>query len=396
METAENSAISYESLEISSQLPRAKSIVAGIYIIMVLSALLSFMIGCGIAFAIFSIFFMLGWIPTGILAMVGIGVLYSVYIIVAGLLRSFQPKKQLIPALTLDMNKQPRFAGFLDELCSRMKTQRPDVVLLNSGPSFFVTQASARTFSGESEGRILSIGTPLLAYLNINELRAVLAHELAHFTGQDTEYSLRVVPAYRRVADILNGFHDEIYGRWGRSNSFWMKLPLLLPYKALKKYYLRLLQSSMKTQRKREKRADLIAAKVCGTESYANALRKAHGVPPVFEEESVLQIHDAYQHGYLVNNFYEIFREMPEEVLKQSDENIAKAMEKSTGTYYTHASLKDRLAYLPEQPEGYEDAASSESLFDALSPLQERLTEQYTKYLAAINWRTEYISSIDT
>ena len=48
-----------------------------------------------------------------------------------------------------------------------------------------------------AEGRVLYLPLPYMAFLDRAQVSAVIAHELGHFTGEDTGYSLRFAPIYR-------------------------------------------------------------------------------------------------------------------------------------------------------------------------------------------------------
>ena len=78
---------------------------------------------------------------------------------------------------------------------------------------------------------MLYLPLPYMAFLDRAQVSAVIAHELGHFTGEDTGYSLRFAPIYRSFLDSIFSItneHDEkddgsrvwvaapvtLYGKW--------------------------------------------------------------------------------------------------------------------------------------------------------------------------------------
>lgn len=53
-------------------------------------------------------------------------------------------------------------------------------------PTFFVTEADVHCIGGTVTGRTMYLSVPLCRILTVEELSAVIAHELGHFRGEDT------------------------------------------------------------------------------------------------------------------------------------------------------------------------------------------------------------------
>jgi Zn-dependent protease with chaperone function len=119
---------------------------------------------------------------------------------------------------------------------------------------------------GRSQALIL--GMPLLHVLNLAELRAVLAHELAHLARGDATHAARSL----RFAEGLGQALD----RAPRSRS-----PLRLWARACRRAADALLAPIARGQ---EARADRAAASVAGGEAAASALVKVALVQPLFRE----------------------------------------------------------------------------------------------------------------
>lgn len=82
---------------------------------------------------------------------------------------------------------------------------RPANIVVGLEPSFFVTGAKV-ALNGDAdslEGTTLYLPLPFLRILNTDELRSVIGHEMGHFKGKDTEYSLKFYPAYSRLGSAI-------------------------------------------------------------------------------------------------------------------------------------------------------------------------------------------------
>ena len=117
-------------------------------------------------------------------------------------LQVFVPAPLPLPAIPVNEAQAPGLFALLRELSRERGTTPPDVVAVGVGRSFFVSafpmllQGEAGAGPVATRGRTLHLPLPEMATLSIEELRTVLAHELAHFSGEDTDYSVRFQPLY--------------------------------------------------------------------------------------------------------------------------------------------------------------------------------------------------------
>ena len=66
-----------------------------------------------------------------------------------------------------------------------------------------MTRSSMQTLDEKVlSGRILGRGAPLLYELDTWELKSILAHEFAHFTGKETLYAKRVPPVFHTTTSL--------------------------------------------------------------------------------------------------------------------------------------------------------------------------------------------------
>ena len=119
----------------------------------------------------------------------------------------FEPVPSPLFALPVTEHDAPGLFALLHGLVREQGAVMPDVVAVGTVDSFFVTSSPRVLTNGTvTQGRTLHLPLPVLAVLDRTELSTVLAHELAHFTGEDTGYSIRFQPVYfsllRSVAAI--------------------------------------------------------------------------------------------------------------------------------------------------------------------------------------------------
>ena len=103
----------------------------------------------------------------------------------------------------------------VDGLAARLGALRPDRVVLGLTGGFFVSSGPKllRPAGVILEGRTLYIPLPFLPLLRSDELDAVIAHELGHFSGADTDWSQRFLPIYAGVARSLDAVAGGGAGR---------------------------------------------------------------------------------------------------------------------------------------------------------------------------------------
>lgn len=88
----------------------------------------------------------------------------------------------------------PAFFAHIREMAAKLGTQPPQHVIAGIDANFFVTESPMQVGATTLTGRSLYVSIPLLRLLSKGEANAVLAHELAHFSGGDTARSAALAP----------------------------------------------------------------------------------------------------------------------------------------------------------------------------------------------------------
>lgn len=190
----------------------------------------------------------------------------------------------------------------------------------------------------------LVLGLPLLRVLTVAELRAVLAHEMAHLARGDATRAAR-------SARFVEGLRQALDRSGGRERG---------PLGALARCCCRAATSLLgPIARGQEARADRSAAAIAGGSAAASALVKVALVQPLFRE--VLEHYDPSQPE--VPNLYAFFRafwyRLPAEVHTAIRLSILAATDGSHDP--AHPPLPDRLALLQAYPDPASPAPGSGS-----------------------------------
>jgi len=316
------------------------------------------------------------------------GAFISAYACLRGIWVTLIRKKRYERALIIDRKRHNEFDSFLNHICATLKTTLPDFVILHSDPIFFVQKGRVKVINGEVTGKVLAIGMPLLNGITTKEFRSILFHEFSHFTGNDTLYSSYVAPIYVGLRESIDGLLAEIKSEGDnlKENIIGaiMKIPMLLPYFILKIYFGLFILIDMKLSRQREKRADEIAALMCGSATFTNALKLVIKLSRTFiytSEEDIIQL---LAENKAYNNYYKVFYSKISQLSEIADKFEMTALNEHGSFFNTHPTLKIRLGYLPNVQDKYNDSQLAIFLFGNLEIDEQILTKHYTDYLAKI------------
>jgi Zn-dependent protease with chaperone function len=361
--------------------------VPGVYLVLLLSAIVPLAMWYGLVSG-------LNQVPNSsrnddsLQRMIGFGAIISAYACLRGIWLTMFRKPRFELALSIDLKRESKLNSFILDICKTLDTKPPNGIILLADPSFFVQKGKLKILDSVVKKKVLAIGLPLLSTLSLNELRAILVHEFAHFTGNDTLYSSFVLPVYLGTQESINRLRAEIKFRSRNLQGIIFdsitKIPMFLPLGILY-IYLKLFQLlDMKLSRIREKRADIIAAIVCGSQTFSNSLKKVVRYSESFLSLSQDQIIDLLKDDKAYINYYSIFRSSLPQVWDSSLKYELEALTEKQKFFSSHPTLSTRLAYIPTVSENYFDTQSATSLIDGLEEYEKNLTEYYTEYISIL------------
>lgn len=114
----------------------------------------------------------------------------------------------------LNPSDAPNLYGFVNALSEKLGAKAPEHIIVGLDPTFYVTSSDISLPGGDKEihGETLYISAPLSRLLSREEFASVIGHELGHFRGADTDYSMRFAPVYAGLSsalDVVTSNDDE-------------------------------------------------------------------------------------------------------------------------------------------------------------------------------------------
>ncbi len=207
--------------------------------------------------------------------------------------------------------------------------------------------------------RALLIGLPLFRVLTQGELRAIVAHELAHLARGDATRAARSARFVEALERAVEHNKPRVWGPLGA----WARLCL--------REASRLIEPVSRGQ---EARADRCAAAIAGGGAASSALVKVAIVQPLFRE--VLSAYDPNQAS--ASNLYAFFRSfwyrLPADFHSAMRLNVLARSHESADP--THPPLPDRVASLqayPDRPNSNGDALPATTFLGDLEVFEEML-----------------------
>lgn len=168
------------------------------------------------------------------------------------------PTKFELAGKVLQNEEHPEFWNAIAESCRKIGTKPPDQIVVGIDDRFFVTEMPVHIDGKRYDGKTLYLSLSMLKTFSEDEAEAVLMHELAHFSGNDTYFS-------RKISPLLNKFHFYLATLY--------ELGIAYPIFLCTLMFRNLYEISLgKLSRQREFRADRIAAELVGGDALARAL----------------------------------------------------------------------------------------------------------------------------
>ncbi len=158
----------------------------------------------------------------------------------------------------LSSAEAPAFWQALGRVAEATDTDLPAQIVVGIDDNFFVTECPVSIGGRKYRGKTLYVSLSLLRTLSGPEAESILAHEMAHFSGEDTAYTRRTGPLFHRFDVFLAALHESL---------------LAGPVRACARLMRRIYWTSLfRISRDREFRADGIAAAVVDPSSVGDAL----------------------------------------------------------------------------------------------------------------------------
>jgi heat shock protein HtpX len=280
------------------------------------------------------------------------------------------------PGLLLDPASHPRLFAEIENIANSLQEPLPREVYLIGAPNAWVADRGGHM--GFGSRRVMGLGWPLLAALNVSQFRAILAHEFAHYYGGDTTLGPWLHRTQMTMVRTFQGI-----GSVGQTRlPGVVALLYMIVFTILKWYWLLFLRAINFVSRRQEYRADELACILAGPLSLASGLRLLPGIVLAWPAYWKSEVSPMLESGCLpsITTGFVQFLTVPA-IAKHVQSGIETAIrEGKTNPYDSHPPLRDRLAAtatlaIPSQPE------DPSAAFDLLNDLD----SEELKFLEAAN-----------
>lgn len=192
----------------------------------------------------------------------------------AAILWSIMPRRDNfnLPGALVDASSQPRLFTEIQTIAAEFEEPMPASVYIVLDANAWVAQRGG--ILGFGSRRVMALGLPLLSFLTVSELRAVLAHEFAHFYGGDTGLGPSINRARESLGRSLQSLSSDSGFFYVLSRLSWVVLLRLVIVRIFEVYWKLFLRLTLLVSRQWEYRADELACTVAGTEPLLSGLRK--------------------------------------------------------------------------------------------------------------------------
>ncbi len=306
-------------------------------------------------------------------------------VIVRSLWVTFPPPQ----GLKLNRDQVPYLFALVDELTTKLQAPRFHNILLNQQFNAAVVQIPRLGIFGWQENYLL-LGLPLMQSLSLEQLKAVLAHELGHLSGNHSRFAAWIYRIRKTWMQIYERLHQsEQHGATALFNRF------------LEWYWPAFNAYSFILARMNEYEADRCAAQLAGAHTAAEALINGELRARFLETSFWTDIHKQMEHQIdPPDNVYSsmltvLHSPIAEEKNKQW---LKQALAEKTNNADTHPCLTDRLQSLGysitkaqklSQPATIEISAAEHLLGTALQQFATQFDREW-KEAAATPWRQRY------
>lgn len=245
-----------------------------------------------------------------VLGLVAAFCLYSIWQLLKQLrhmLGMFMPEPLEMFGQVVTPEQAPGLWRHVNELAGKLGALPPDHIVVSLAQSFYVTSSAATVQPANTalRGRTLHLPLLYLGLLSHEEVGAVIGHELAHFAGQDTDYSLRFLPIYDGVNRSLEALLDTMLA------SDFIQGRLMRPSFMFGVFFMQRFDDAVNHwSRERELLADAAGARLVGNAAAASALLRVSVLQP-HVEESLLAVCEAGSAKDLPDAVLAALRECP-------------------------------------------------------------------------------------
>ncbi|MGL5327426.1 MAG: M48 family metallopeptidase [Aeromonas sp.] len=276
---------------------------------------------------------------------------------------------------------EPQLWKLVKETAVRLGATPPKSIVIGLEPNFYVTSADVIVYPGANKqpNETLYLSLPLMRILSLDELTAVIGHELGHFRGEDTKFSLQFYPIYAGTGQALSALK-------GRSKDGANILALLPAFAILSFFMEQFAQAERTIGRSRELEADKAGASVSSARALAKSLLKIGAFAPLWRSIRAAIV-EALNQGKAYTNVSSLYAEAAASSGKPEflDEIAATATTHPTDSHPPTGvriqAMGLSVAELNQDALTIDENDSSANLLVNLTAIEEELTDVEHRYL---------------
>ncbi|MFD0904022.1 M48 family metalloprotease [Actinomadura sediminis] len=310
-----------------------------------------------------------GTVPfTAVMVMLAVPVLTA-------LIKTVRYRPEPPGGLPLDRTAEPALWAEIDAIARRAGTRPPDDLRLTPEANAAVAEQT-RGLALTAGRRHMTIGMPLLETLTVAELRAVLAHELGHYSRRHTllgHLTHRGAAALRNTTAALH------------SDDPWTTA-LRKVFDGYTEVYLRV---SRAVRRAQETEADRLMVEISGRDAAASALRTVRTTAAAWPAFLDRHVGPATRHGLAPADVLGGFRALLDEPSRRDELAEILTRPGRTDPHDSHPTLADRLraiARCPEPAAASPDARPATDLLTDAAAVRARFHRALFGDAAGLDW----------
>jgi heat shock protein HtpX len=347
-----------------------------------------------LAIAVAAALVLLGWGILTLVPSVRVGKVMLLMLLVAGscvvaagiVLWSVLPRIDRFqpPGPEIEAGDHPRLFGEIRAVVAATGQRMPDHVYLVSDVNAFVTQRGG--IMGIGSRRVMGIGLPLMRTLQVDELRAVLAHEMGHFYAGDTRLGPWI---YKTRGGLFRTLVNLARAR--QSTDHWIAVVFTAVQAPFRWFLTGFLRVSQAISRAQEFSADALAVRTEGARAMIGGLKKVHAAGiahTIFMRSEVLPLMMRGALPAVGEGFTRFLAN--QRFTKVLDEAVADELASGTADPYdSHPSLRERIATATAigGPDRAPDARPAIDLVENAARIEsEELAGHVDRKLEPVSW----------
>ena len=141
----------------------------------------------------------------------GFGSVIAAFILIRSTFSFTKRLQTTVTGSNLSASDAPVLYSFVEKISKKLGSTSPQNIVVGLDANFFVTNANVSCLVDQKvlSGETLFLSAPLSRLLTKDELAAVIGHELGHFRGKDTVYSMKFAPVYAGIDGAIRGMDVE-------------------------------------------------------------------------------------------------------------------------------------------------------------------------------------------